>query len=97
MVAWVSIPSVKERAMKMPGAMVVLEKVASEVRGLRTPKAVDLTVSLGNGDNIKGAITALIIAGYLETIYYGGKGGVSQIGMTDLGWQAIGQTRPLWL
>lgn len=97
MPAWVEIEPLQERAIKMPGAVTILERAAKDIMALRVPKVSDVRLAGESGDNMRNVLYALINADYIKAEYDGGAGGISNLSLTDAGWKALGQPKPMWL
>jgi len=95
MVAWVEIAPLSERALEVPGALLVLERTAKEMLGLRKPNLS--CISRKGEDSLKNAADALINAGYIAAHDRGKSGSDTVISLTDAGWTALGQERPIWM
>lgn len=81
----------------MPGAIEVLERTANEFLSLRKPNLNSIRKKWESEDSLRAATDALINAGYLDTQDRGKSGSDTRLFLTDLGWKAIGQERPLWM
>lgn len=97
MVAWVDIAPLSERALEVPGGLLVLERTAKEMLGLRKPNLSCIRRKSESEDSLKNAADALINAGYLAAHYRGKSGSDTVISLTDAGWTALGQERPIWM
>ena len=104
---YADVPSLDDRALEHPYGMKVLQYIGSKAESLCPPSVVDilahLNIAKGNGPSSidpRSAVTALLLAEFItanETRQKASGSEYSKIKLTAKGWDAIGQTPPLWM
>jgi hypothetical protein len=103
---YADVPTLDERALEHPYAMKVMEFVAKKSRSLHYPSMHQIVLHLGsqckvgvNAIDPRSASVALMFAGFVtaEEKHKANGSEYASIKLTAKGWQAIGQTPPLWM